>query len=124
MRNGAQFTQQEFEFVVAEEQGITAAQQHIADDRGLTDVGDLLREIRVKIIAGGIAHETRSRAVTTVSRATIGHQKQDAIRVPMHQPWNGRVRILAARIRHFPWRGMRLFQARDHLPANRAVLIR
>ncbi len=42
----------------------------------------------------------------------------------MHQAGHGRMRILAARVAHFPGRRVRFLDARDDLPANRAILVR
>src|SRR5262249_5306365 len=52
------------------------------------------------------------------------HQKQNAVRITVHQPGHRRVRVLAARISHFPRRSVSLFDARYHLPADRAILVR
>ena len=88
------------------------------------DVLDLPVELGMKIVAAGVADQPRARAITAIRRATVGHQKQHAVGIAMHQSGHRRMRIFAARIAHFPRRGVRFLDARDDLPADRAILIR
>src|SRR5258706_14428151 len=75
VRNGAQLAQQVFELVIAEQQRVAAAQQHVADGGVAADVINLLVELRMEIIAGGIADESRPRAIPAISRAANGNQE-------------------------------------------------
>ena len=86
------------------------------------DVGDLLVEFRMKVVAGRVADQPRARAVTALRRTTIRHQKQNAVGITMHESRHGRVRIFAARVAHFPRRGVRFLDARHDLLAY--VLVR
>ena len=88
------------------------------------DVSDLLVEFGMKIVAGRVAHQPRTRAVAAIARTTIRHEKQNAVGIPMHESRHGRMRIFAARVAHFPRRGVRFLDARHHLLADRAKLVR
>src|SRR5262249_11976691 len=84
VRNSAQLVQQELQLLVVEEQGVAAAQQHIAHGPGSPDVLDLLVELRMKIVAGGIADEPRAGAVPAIAGTAVGHEEEHAIGVAMH----------------------------------------
>src|SRR5689334_1873392 len=88
------------------------------------DIGNLLLEIGMKIVARRIADEPRPSAVSAVSGATIRHQEKNAVWIAMHQPWHRRMLILATRIAHFPWSRVRFLDPRNDLPPDRAILIR
>src|ERR1017187_11009214 len=62
----AQTAQQVFELLVAEQQRVAAAQQHIAHLGMGANVVDLPVELGMEIVAGRIAHEARPRAIPTV----------------------------------------------------------
>ena len=124
VRNRAQPAQQIFQLVVAQQQRVAAAQQDVADFGMKRDVFDLAIEFRMEIVAAGVADEPRARAVAAIRGATVGDQEQHAVGIAMHQAGHGRMRILAARVAHFPWRGAGFLDARNHLPADRAMLIR
>ena len=88
------------------------------------DVGDLLVVLGMKIIAARVAHQPGTRAVPAIARAPVRHQKQHAVRITVHQPGHRRMRILAARIAQLPRRRPRLLHPGNHLPPDRAMLIR
>jgi hypothetical protein len=90
----------------------------------LRDVGDLLVEFGMKIVAAGVADEPRARAVTAIRGAAVGDEEQHAVGIAMHEAGHGRMRIFAARVAHFPRRGVRFLDARNDLPADGAMLIR
>ena len=123
MRNGAKLAEQMLQSLIAEQQWIAAAQQNITNFGMVADVFDLLVELRMKIVTRGVAHKPRASAVTAVGSAPIGDQKQNAIGIAMNQAWHWRVGIFTARIRHFPRRGIGLFDARDDLPSDGTILI-
>src|SRR5690349_19441355 len=118
MRNRAQLLEERLRFVVAQEQRLTAAEENVAHIRMLTDVFGLPVELGMKIIARRITDQPRARAIPAITGATIRDEKEHAIRIPMHQPGHRRMRILAARVGHFPRSDLRLFNARDDLPTN------
>ena len=57
VRDGPEAAQEILQFLIAEQQRIAAAQEHITNGRGAPDVVDLILEVRMEIIAGGIADE-------------------------------------------------------------------
>src|SRR5215211_723377 len=69
VRNGAKLRQQMFELLIAEEQRIAPAQQHIADRWSPADIFELPIEVRMEIVARRIAHQPRSCAVTAITGA-------------------------------------------------------
>ena len=89
MRNRAQAAQQMFQFFVAQQQRVAAAQEHVADFRVRGDVGDLLVEFGMKIVAGRVADQPRARAITAIRRAAVRHEKQHAVGIAMHEPGTG-----------------------------------
>ena len=124
MRNRPQPAQQILQLFIVQQQRVAAAQQHVADFRMLGDVVDLPVEIGMKIVAAGVAHQPRAGAIAAITRATVGDQKQHAVGIAMHQARHRRMRVFAARVAHFPGGGERFLQARHHLAANRAILVR
>ena len=124
VRNRAQPAQKIFQLVVAQQQRVAAAQQHVADFRMRGDVGDLLVEFGMKIVAAGVADEPRARAVTAIRGAAVGDQKQHAVGIAMHEAGHGRMRILAARVAHLPRRGVGFLDVRNDLQADRAMFVR
>lgn len=66
------------------------------------NVLDLSVEIRVEIVTGGVADEAGPGAITAVGGATVGDQKQHPVGIPVDEAGDRRMRILAARILHFP----------------------
>ena len=103
--------------------GIAAAQEHVAHAGVLADVFDLAVKLRMEIVAGGVADQARAGAITAIGRAAVGHQEQHAVRVAMHQSRHGRMGVFAARVAHFPRRGVGFLQARNDLPADGAILV-
>ena len=124
MRNRPQPREQILQLLVAEQQRVAPAQQHVANLRMRRDVGELLVELRMKIIAAGIAHQARARAVAAIARAPIRHEEEHAVGITMHQPRHWRMPVLAAGITQFPRRRGRLLDARNDLPPDGAILIR
>ncbi len=124
VRNRAQPAEQILELFIAEQQRIAATKQHIADGGGPGDVVDLPVELRMEIVAGGVADQTRPGAIPAVRRAAVGDQKQHAVGIAMHQTRHGRMGVLAARIAHFPGGGMGFLQPRNDLAADGAILVR
>ena len=123
MRDGAQAAEEVFQFLVGEQQWIAAAQEDVADARVLADVFNLAVELRVEIVAGGVAHQPRTGAVTAIGRAPVGHQEQHAVRVAMHQSRHGRMGVFAAGVAHLPRGGVGFLHAWDDLPADGAILV-
>ena len=124
VRNRAQPAQQIFQLLIAQQQRVAAAQQHVADFRMLRDVCDLPVEFGMEIVAAGVADQPRARAITAIRGAAVGDQEQHAVGIAMHEAGHGRMRIFAARVAHFPRRGVRFLDARNDLPADRAIFIR
>src|SRR5438876_6221747 len=65
VRNAPQLAEKKFQFIIAEEQRVAAAEQDIADRGSAPDIINLPLELRMKIVARGIADQPGTRAVTT-----------------------------------------------------------
>ena len=89
MRYGPEFLEKETKLVVAQQERVTATEEHIPYLVVTPDIVDLLLEVRMKIITGRVADESRTRAVTAVTGAPVRHQKQDAVRITMDQARDG-----------------------------------
>src|SRR6266567_9300015 len=63
VRDAAQLREQVFELLVAEQERVAAAEQHVAHFGMLADIADLLREVGMKIVARRVADEPRARAI-------------------------------------------------------------
>src|SRR5438105_3188812 len=109
---------------IAKEQGIAATEKNVPNRRVFFEVPNLLLEIGMKVITSCVTDQARTSAIAAIRRATVGHKKQNAIRVTMDQPRNRGMGILAARVRHFPGCRASFFDPRNDLPANRAIFIR
>ncbi len=121
--NGAQPLQNSFELVVAEEQGIAAAQQHIAHFGVRFEIAINLLELGMQFLFAHAADDAAAGAVAAIAGATIGDEKEHAIRIAMHEAGHRHVRILAARVRHVVGRFPALLDAGNDLAANRAIRI-
>src|ERR1043166_3487734 len=124
VRNVSQLPQQLFDLVVAEQQRVAAAEQHVTYCRCAADIINLLIEVRVKIVSTRIADQSRAGTIPAIRRATVGHKEQYPIRITMHQTRHGRMRVFPARVTHLPRRRVRFLHARNYLPADGTILIR
>ena len=124
VRNRAQPGQQILQLFIAEQQRVAAAQQDVAHFGMLRDVGNLFVELRMEVVAGGVADEPGTGAIPAICRAPVGDEKQDAVGIAMDKAGHGRMGIFAARIAHFPDGGVGFLDARNDLAADGAVLIR
>ena len=88
------------------------------------DVGDLLVEFWMKIVAARVAHEPRARAVTAIRGAAVRDQKQNAVGITMHESGHWRMRIFADGIAHLPRRSVGFGELGNDLQPDGAVFIR
>lgn len=110
-----------FQFVVRKKQRITARKKDVADLRRFFEIFNRTIPLHFQFLVRNARNDTRARAISAVRSAAVGHQKKDAIRVAMDEARHWHVGIFAARIGHFRRIGVGFFDARDHLPANRAI---
>ena len=78
----------------------------------------------MEIVTAGVADQPRARAITAIARAAVRHQKQHAVGIAMDQSGHGRVGILAARVAHFPRRGVRFGDLGNDLQPHRTMFVR
>jgi hypothetical protein len=121
--DGAKLAEKISQLIIAQQQGVSTAEENVANGRRVADVFDLLVELRMEIISGGVADKARAGAVTAIGGTAIGNEKEHAIWITMHQTGHGRMRIFPAGIAHFPRRAVRFFDARNDLPANGTELV-
>ena len=86
-------------------------------------ITERLLEIRVQFLFANSANHSTPRAIAAVTRATVRHQKQDTIRIPMHQSRHRHVRIFAAGIGHVVRRRPSFLDSRNHLTPDRVIRI-
>src|SRR6476620_3499823 len=78
-------------------------------------------EFGVQLLFAYAADDTGTGAIAAVAGATIGHKKQHAIRVTMHEAGHGHVGILTTGVRHVVGRSPGFLDPRDDLSPDRAV---
>src|SRR5215471_17626656 len=100
MRDGPQLAEKMFQALITEQERIAPAEQNVADLFMPPDVIDLLGKVRMKVVSACVADQTRAGAIAAVSSAPVGHQKQNAVWIPVHQPWHRRMRIFTTRVGH------------------------
>ncbi len=121
MLDRPQTSEQVVELPVGKQQRIAARQQHIADFRMRLDVAQPLLVFRVEVVVLRVGNEPAARAVTTVSRAPVRHEKQHPVRITMNQTRHRRVFVFAERIEHFFGVKLRLARTRNHLQPDGTV---
>ena len=75
VRTRAQLGEQMLQLVIAQEQGVAAAEEDVADFGMRGDVGDLLVELGMEVVAGGVADEARAGAIAAIRRAAVGDEE-------------------------------------------------
>ncbi len=116
--------EEEFKFIVAQEQWVAAAEEDVADRGRAADVINLFGEFGMKIVAAGVADEARAGAIPAVAGATVGDEEEHAVGVAMDETGDGRMGIFTAGVGHFPGGGIGFFDAGDDLPADGAIFVR
>lgn len=76
-----------------------------------------------QLLVGNAGHYPRTGAVTAVGGASVGDQKENSIRVAVHQTRDRHVRVFPTRIRHLRGIGVGFFDAGNDLPPNGTVRI-
>src|SRR4029450_4638035 len=107
--------EQLFNLVVAKNERVAATQEHVAHFGMTFEITKRFLEIGVQFLFADATNHAAAGARSTVARATIGHQKQDAIWVPMDKPRHRHVRIFAARVSHVVGGCPRLLDPRNYL---------
>src|SRR5262245_48579243 len=82
--DSAQPRQQLLEPVIAENQSVATTQKHVANFGVCLKITERLLEIGVQFLFANSANHSTSGAIAAVTRATIRHQKQHTIWIPMH----------------------------------------
>ncbi len=80
-------------------------------------------ELGVEFLFADATDDTGAGAIAAVARATIGHEKEDAIGVTMDEAGHRHVRIFPARVRHVVRRRPGFLDPRDDLTPDRAIRI-
>ena len=70
--------------VIAENQSVPTTQKHVPHFSVFFKITERLLEIGVQFLFANSANHSTPGAIAAVTRATIRHQKQDTIRIPMH----------------------------------------
>src|SRR5213076_1251045 len=89
VRNRTQTAEDFLEFVVAEKQGVAAAQEDVTDLGVLFEITKCCFELGVQLLLARATDHAASCAITAVARAAIGNEKEHAVRIAMHQPGTG-----------------------------------
>ena len=123
MRDRAQAAQNFLKLIVAENERIAAAQEHVAHFGVLFEVAERFLEIGVQFLFANTADDATARAISTITRATIGHEKEYPVGIAMHEPWHRHVRIFTTWIGHVVRRRPRFLDPRNDLTPDRIVRI-
>ena len=111
------------ELVVAENQRVATGKKHVAHFGVFFEITKRFLEIGVQFLFAHATDDAAARAISAVTGATIGHEKEHAVRIAMHQSRHRHVRIFAARIGHVVRRRPRFFDPRNDLTPDRAIRI-
>ncbi len=82
--NRPQSRKQLVDLVVAENESIPTTQEYVAHFCVCFEISERFLEICVQFLFANSADHTAPGAVTAVTRAAIGDQKQDAVGIPVH----------------------------------------
>ncbi len=121
VRNRAQPAENFFQFRITEKKRVAAREEHVTHFGVFFEILEGGFKLGVQFLFAHPADDATARAIAAVARATIGHEKEDAIRITMDQPRHRHVRIFPARVRHVVGRSPGLLDPRDDLAADRAV---
>ncbi len=89
--------------------------------RGSFEILDGLIPLGFKFLVRNAGNDAGPGAVSAVGCAAVGDEKKDAIGVAVDESRDRHVGILATRVGHFQRVGVGFFDARDDLPADRAI---
>src|SRR5438105_5308908 len=123
MRDRAQAAQNFLELIFAENERIAAAQKHVAHFGVLFEVAERFLEIGVQFLFANTADDAAARAISTITRTAIGHEKEYPVGIAMHEPWHRHVRIFTTWIGHVVRRRPRFLDPRNDLTPDRIVRI-
>ena len=104
-------------------QRVAAAQEDVAHFGVLFEITECFLEIGVQFLFADAADDAAARAIAAIRCATVGHEKQNAVRIAMDQARHRHVRIFAARVGHVVRRRPGFFDPRNHLAPDRIVRI-
>ena len=121
MRDRAQPAEDFLQLRIAEKQRVTAGEKHVAHFGVFFEITKRGFEFGVQFLFAHSADDPAPGTIAAVARATIGHEKQDAIGITMDQTRDRHVRIFAARVRHVVGRRPGLLDPRDDLAPDRAI---
>ena len=117
----AQSGEQLVESIVGKQERITAGKKHIANLGMFLKVFECRLPLRFQLLLANAGNHARAGAVAAVGSATIGHEKQHAVGIAMHEAWHRHVRIFSTGVGQFLGGVPTFLDARDHLTADRAV---
>src|SRR6202023_4302765 len=80
-------------------------------------------KVGMKLLFSHTADDPASRAVTAIGGTSISHQKQNSVRIAVHQSWYRHIAIFAAGVSHFERRRNGFLDPRDHLPSDGAIRV-
>ena len=119
--NLVETSEEAFEFRVGEEEWVSAGKKDITHLRGSSEILDGLVPLGFEFLVRNTGNNTGTSAVAAVGCAAVGDEKKNAIGVTVDESRNRHVGILATRVGHFRRVSVGFFNARDDLPADRAI---
>ena len=102
VRDLAQAADRRLEQLRGERQAVAAGDQHVADLGRPADVVELRLVLAAVEVLGRVADDPAPRAVAAVAGALRRDQHQDAVRVAVDEPGDGRVAVLREAVLHHP----------------------
>src|SRR5258708_34877516 len=77
----------------------------------------------MKLLFSHTADDPASRAVTAIGGTSVSHQKQNSIRIAVHQSWYRHIAIFAAGVSHFERIRNGFLDPGDYLPSDGAIRV-
>jgi hypothetical protein len=123
VRNSAEFPEEVIEFFIGEEEGVSAAEEDVADFGVLADVLEAGFKFWMEVVVLGVGDEATAGAVAAIGSATIRDEKENAVRVAMNDAVNRFGFFFSDGVEAFFGGGVGLAGARDDLAADRIFRI-
>ena len=119
----AETSEERVELGVGQQQRVAAGEQDVTDFGMGLDVLQTCLELGMEVVRLGVGDQAAARAVAAIGSATVSDQEEDAVRVAVDDARYGHGALFADGVLGFARSDVRLLDAGDDLPADRAVRI-
>ena len=119
----AEAAEERVQLRVGKQERVAAGEQDVTDLRVGLDVLQAGFELRMEVIRLGVRDQAAARAVAAIGSAAVGDQEEHAVRVTMDDARHGHGAFFADGVLGFARGDIGLLDARDDLPADRAIRV-